>query len=113
MPSSDQFWAEQFEKLVQVYLAKPTAKHWENIAHRSIPGTSHRTLWQAWIRVDGAAPTRLAGTAIGEPALTPDKKWPCIPAPFTVRRAIRAARNGEVPVGWWWLEEPRPPKVPR
>jgi hypothetical protein len=92
---------EQFEVCVRAFLSKPTEKNWHLLAHRLIPDTG-RTVWQAWIRVDGAAPLQLPATL----------NWPSIPAPFTVRRPIREARKGKVPVGWWWFNEPRPPRVP-
>jgi hypothetical protein len=86
-----------FEASLARYLAEPTLVRWESIYAMRIPPTS-RTLWQAWVHVDGGAPTELRGG------------WAVHPDAFTLRRAIKAARSGEVPVG---LGAPRLPVVPR
>jgi hypothetical protein len=93
-----------FEQAVQAYLENPDEETWDELAHKIIPGTM-RTVWQSWIRVDGAAPKELTSLGTGV------RIWPTLPDPFTVRRAIREARQGRVPVGWWWLKEKGPPKI--
>ena len=47
-----------FEAQLAAYLDAPSLAGWQRIYSRLIPGTG-RTLWQAWIAVDGAAPTRM------------------------------------------------------
>lgn len=66
------------------YLAAPTLVAWQAVRNVVISGTS-RTLWQAWAAVDGSAST--AGVAVTHPDA------------FTLRRAIKAATSGSVPVG--------------
>lgn len=94
-----------FKAAAEAYFKRPSAKTWEGLAHKIVPG-SMRTVWQGWIRVDGSAPTELKRDASGR------HHWPVLPDPFTVRRAIREIRKGNVPVGWWWLKEERPAAVP-
>jgi hypothetical protein len=100
-----------FELAVEAYLAEPCKRTWDGLATKIIPGTM-RTVWASWVRVDGGAPVRIP-TAPPSGSTEPWDRWPSIPDPFTLRRAIRAARAGEVPVGWWWLKEGRQPPVPR
>jgi hypothetical protein len=104
-----------FETRIEAFFSEPSEEHWDALAHTIIPGTG-RTVWQAWIRVDGAAPTELPSSNRligGKGYVGPSPRWPLIPDAFTVRRAVTAARAGKVPVGWWWLKEGRAPVVPR
>jgi hypothetical protein len=91
-----------FEIRLEAFLAKPSEDTWAPLAHTIIPGTM-RTTWQAWIRVDGGAPVSFPSGA----------RWPSIPDPFTVRRAVNAALAGKVPVGLGALLASRDVEVPR
>lgn len=91
-----------FEATLRAYLDDPTEAHWRLLATRIVPGTL-RSVWQAWARVDRAAPLKLPRGGA----------WPLLPDPFTVRRAIRAARAGQVPAGLNALCAVRDPAVPR
>ena len=97
-----------FESRVERFLESPTEANWDVLSSTIIPGTM-RTMWQAWIRVDGAAPTSLPPSRIAGAR----PRWPLIPDAFTVRRAVNEAKAGKVPAGWWWLKEGRAAVVPR
>jgi hypothetical protein len=69
---------------IATYLAAPSLDAWKALRTMLIPGTG-RTLWQAWVSVDGSATTSAAA--------------PQFPCEFALRRAVKAANNGKVPFG--------------
>lgn len=93
------------QERIDAYLAKPSLKAWRDVYCLCIPDTGlmGRTMWQAWITVDGGAPTQV-------PA---DAGFTSFPDAFTMRRGLRAAREGKIPVGLQSLETRRAPIVPR
>jgi len=101
---------EPFRRALAAYLADPSEDRWNELYTKLIPGSRGRTVWQAWIAIDGAAPSCLShfDEATGE-------RWPRIPDAFTVRRAVRAALRGDVPVSLGALldTQARAPRVPR
>ena len=83
---------------ISAYLAStPSYAAWTELRSLIVPGTS-RTLWQAWLCVDGSAPM--------------DGSVHAYPDPFTLRRALRAATQGHVPVGLGAIREANQ-KAPR
>ncbi len=82
------------------YITAPSLAAWIDVRNVVIPETS-RTLWQAWAAIDGTAP--MSGAA----STYPDA--------FTVRRAIKAATSGIVPVGLRAIKQvnARAPRVSR
>lgn len=72
------------ETRIATYLAAPSLDAWKSVRTLIVPGTM-RTLWQAWVAVDGNATTSAAA--------------PTFPCAFALRRAIKAAAGGKVPVG--------------
>lgn len=69
---------------IAAYLAAPSLDGWKSLRTLIIPGTM-RTLWQAWVSVDGNTTASAASSV-----------FPC---EFALRRSIKAAANGKVPVG--------------
>ena len=69
---------------IAAYLVAPSIEAWRDLRTMIIPGTG-RTLWQAWVSVDGGVTTSAAA--------------PQFPCAFALRRAVKAANNGKVPVG--------------
>jgi hypothetical protein len=84
-----------FQWRFAAFLAAPDLVRWERIAHLIIPGT-RRTLWQAWVAVDGNAET--GGWVEG-------RGFSRYPDPFTARRAVKAAVEHRVPAGLQALGE--------
>ena len=72
------------ERLENFFL-DPSAVTWDNIY--SILIRPFKTVWQAVVAVD---PTFPCSAAAGYDA-TPEERWPVVPDPFLVGRAIRAA----------------------
>jgi hypothetical protein len=94
---------EGFDARLQAYLDAPGLVRWERTYSLVIPGTT-RTLWQAWIKVDGSAPLEVRAGG-----------FPAFPDAFTTRRALKAAQEGRVAVGLQALDAAhrRAPRVPR
>lgn len=99
----------EFDLALKAHLDNPSKESWEGLAHRVIP-TTMRTVWQAWIKVDGSAPVSLVDGHITDRRA---ERWPSFPDPFTTRRAVREALAGNVPVGLGLLLQDRGPEVPR
>ena len=78
---------EDTQKRILSYLNEPTPEKWDAIAHHCIAGFS--TLWQAWIKVDPAAPRSL-------PSTDAPNRWPSIPDPDVLRKGIRALIEREL-----------------
>jgi len=76
--------SDDTKKDILSYLNDPTEDRWGGIYSRLIKG--HKTLWQAWLDVDGSAPR-------SKPS---DGKWPRIPDPDTIRAALRQASGVEL-----------------
>jgi hypothetical protein len=93
-----------FDARLNAYLDAPSAVRWERTYSLLVPGT-FRTIWQAWLVIDASAPTSKAEHAF----------WTVFPDAFTTQRAVKAAREGHVPVGLQALDEAhqRAPHVPR
>ena len=90
-----------FEDRLRKYLTNPNVRNWDDLYSAIIPGTM-RTVWQSWVKIDSSAPSQKPTS----------KAWKVIPNPFTVRRAIRAAMKGDVPIGLGELLSERGPAVP-
>ena len=85
------------QALLGAYLAEPSLKAWLELYSKTLPGTGRimgPTFWQAWIAVDGGAPTILAANTT----------FTTFPDAFTLRRGLRLAREGKVAVGLKALE---------
>lgn len=73
------------KRAILSYLNAPDEARWDAIHGTCIKG--FKTLWQAWIEVDPAAPK-------SKPA---DAPWPAIPSPDVLRRALREAADAVPP----------------
>lgn len=96
------------QERIDAYLASPSLEAWKAIHSLIIPGSTGmmgRTMWQAWVAIDGSAPTGLPSGSY----------FTSFPDAFTMRRGIRAAREGKVAVGLQNLKaQHKPaPRVPR
>ncbi len=89
LPTDPRRNAERFRWRFAAFLAAPDLVRWERLAHLIVPGTG-RTMWQAWVAVDGNA--EAGGFVEG-------RGFSHYPDPFTARRARKAAEEGRVPVG--------------
>lgn len=91
------------DQVLKEYLSSPSKELWNKLYSEPIPNiVGIRTFWQAWIFVDGGAPTELSQEVHSNPNV-----WPRIPDSFTLRRAIRAAQEGKIPLGLEKLLEDR------
>lgn len=82
------------------YVTLPSDYTWDLLAHRIIPKSRGRTVWQAWMAVDNTAPRALRSLTAEEAeeaGSTSDwqGRWPDA---ATLRIAITQATGGEIDV---------------
>lgn len=82
-----------WRKALREYILNPTDTTWDELAHKIVPDSGGRTMWQAWLLVDSTAPRSLKACGMGECPI-PEENWQGrIPSVFTLKHMIESVQD--------------------